>query len=124
MAVRYDAEWSIQGAFLATGLIANYLNENYDMQIPEGLYTEENFNFETYENSYIGSMGRRVGRIYGGIDDFTLIKPNFDTDYTVRHIEGNEPQEFKGSFEEAVLETDYITDPDPTTNRYAVYHGE
>ncbi len=119
-----DHHWSIQGAFLATGLIANYLNENYDMQIPEGLYTEENFNFETYENSYIGSMGRRVGRIYGGIDDFTLIKPNFDTDYTVRHIEGNEPQEFKGSFEEAVLETDYITDPDPTTNRYAVYHGD
>ncbi|MCI8631012.1 MAG: hypothetical protein HFG67_01905 [Firmicutes bacterium] len=119
-----DHHWSIQGAFYATGLIADYLNENYDMQIPESLYTKENFSFKTYENSYIGSMGRRVGRIYGGIDDFTLITPNFATDYTVRHIEGEEPKEFSGTFAEAVLENEYITDPDPTTNRYAVYHGD
>jgi len=119
-----DHHWSIQGAFYATGLIADYLNENYDMQIPESLYTKENFSFKTYENSYIGSMGRRVGRIYGGIDDFTLITPNFVTDYTVRHIEGEEPKEFSGTFAEAVLENEYITDPDPTTNRYAVYHGD
>lgn len=127
-----DHHWSIQGAFMATGLIADYLNENYDMQIPEDLYTEENFIFETYENSYIGSMGRRVGRIYGGIDNFTLITPKFDTDYTILHINsadadiasGTGVEKFTGTFEEALLENDYMTNPDPTTNRYAVYHGD
>ena len=69
-------------------------------------------------------MGRRVGKIYGGTDDFTLITPKFDTDYTLIQIEGESRKETRGSFEEAILEKKYIDDPDIRTNRYAVYHGD
>ncbi|MBQ3123711.1 MAG: hypothetical protein IJC14_06085 [Firmicutes bacterium] len=119
-----DHHWTIEGAFMTTGLIADFLNENYDIGIPEDLYTEENFNFDTYEDYFLGSMGRRVGKIYGGIDDFTLITPKFDTDIRLEQIEGMGYAEFEGTFEEAVLEMEYITDPDIKTNRYAVYHGD
>jgi len=119
-----DHHWTIEGAFMTTGLIADFLNENYDMGIPEDLYTEENFNFDTYEDYFLGSMGRRVGKIYGGVDDFTLITPKFDTDIRLEQIEGMGYAEFEGTFEEAVLEMEYITDPDIKTNRYAVYHGD
>lgn len=119
-----DHHWTIEGAFLATGLIADYLNDNYDMGIPDNLYTEENFNFKTYENYFLGSMGRRVGKIYGGVDDFTLITPNFNTNITLEQIEGENHIEYSGTFEDAVLEWKYISDPDITTNRYAVYHGD
>ena len=119
-----DHHWTIEGAFAATGLLAEHLNENYDMQIPKSLYSKDNFDFEKYENYFLGSMGRRVGRLYGGVDDFTLITPKFDTDITLRQIEGYGESETSGTFEEAVLEMDYITNPDITTNRYAVYHGD
>lgn len=119
-----DHHWTIEGAFYATGRIADYLNRNYDMQIPENLYQEENFNFDVRKADYIGSMGRRVGKIYGGTDDFTLITPKFDTDYTLTQIEGESRKETKGSFSEAILEKDYIDNPDIRTNRYAVYHGD
>lgn len=119
-----DHHWSIKGAFLGTGLIANYLNENYGFDIPEGLYSEENFVRTTYPKSFIGSMGRRVGRIYGGIDDFTLYSPDFETDITVTKIEGISEVTTRGAFEDVVLEMQYIDNPDPTTNRYAVYHGD
>ena len=39
-------------------------------------------------------------------------------------IEGEGRKEQNGSFEEAVLEWDYIEDPNISTNRYAVYHGD
>ena len=119
-----DHHWTIRGAFTATGLIANYLNENYDFGIPENLYTDENFKQTTYEKSFIGSMGRRVGKIYGGIDDFTVFTPAFPTDLTLTQIEGAGKQVFEGSFEDAVLEKKYLEDSDPTTNRYACYHGD
>ena len=119
-----DHHWTIQAAFMATGFIADYLNQNYNLGIPEGLYTEENFNFTTYEDDYIGSMGRRVGKIYGGTDDFTLITPKFDTDYTVHTYEGLNDTVTEGTFEEAILDWDYLNDPDITTNRYAIYHGD
>ncbi len=119
-----DHHWTIEGAFLATGLIADYLNDNYDIEIPENLYTEENFDFTTYADYFLGSMGRRVGKIYGGVDDFTLITPKFETDILLEQIEGESHVKFSGTFEEAVLEWDYITNPDITTNRYAVYHGD
>lgn len=119
-----DHHWTIRGAFTATGLIANYLNENYNFGIPKDLYTDKNFNQTTYEKCFIGSMGRRVGRLYGGIDDFTLFTPKFDTDLTLTQIEGLSEKVFEGSFEDAVLEKNYLEDPDPTTNRYAVYHGD
>ena len=93
-----DHHWTIEGAFYTTGLIADFLNQHYDMQIPEGLFSAENFRFKTYEDFYLGSMGRRVGRIYGGVDDFTLITPDFETDYTLVQIEGEGRKEQNGSF--------------------------
>ncbi len=119
-----DHHWTIRGAFECTGLIANHLNENYDFGIPENLYTDANFDQRVYKDSFIGSMGRRVGRIYGGIDDFTLFTPKFDTDLTLTQIEGLSEVTFEGTFEDAVLEKKFLEDPDPTTNRYAVYHGD
>lgn len=119
-----DHHWTIEGAFLGVGLLADYLNENYDFGIAEDLYTYDNFNKNTYKDYFVGSMGRRVGRIYGGIDDFSLITPAFDTHIRLTQVEGLGETVFEGSFEEAVLEMDYINAPDLTANRYAVYHGD
>lgn len=149
-----DHHWTIEGAFLATDLISKYLNENYDFDIQEDLYSMSksvnvntdaeaienshtdnssiiedeasyiHFKKTTYKDYFLGSMGRRVGKIYGGLDDFSLITPKFPTDIKLTQIEGAGQQIFEGSFNDAVLEMQYIENADVSTNRYAVYHGD
>jgi len=70
-------------------------------------------------------MGRRVGKTYSGIDDFSLITPKFDTSYTVYERDYGGEKIFEGTFEEAVLNNSYMDkDASLDTNRYAVYHGD
>lgn len=118
-----DHHWTIGAAFMATGMICDFINEKYDLGI-ENIYQEENFKKTLYPDYFIGSMGRRVGRIYGGIDDFTLYTPDFDTNITLHEIAGVNDTVTEGTFEEAVLDWKYMEDEDPTSNRYAVYHGD
>ena len=117
-----DHHWTIEGAFFTTRLIAQTLHDNHGFAIDPALYDMKNFNAKKYDKSYLGSMGRRVGKIYGGLDDFTLITPNFPTDYTINHAA--EGKTIKGSFDEAVIERNYIDNPALDTNKYAAYHGD
>ena len=119
-----DHHWTIDSAFYATGLLEQYLNENYDFGIDEKYYNIDSYIRTTYKDNFIGSMGRRVGRIYGGIDDFTLITPNFETNLTLTEWNWGTDTVYQGSFEDAILVDDYITPAEPETNRYAVYHGD
>ena len=120
-----DHHWTIDGAFQAYMKIAAELNRNYGFHIDRKFTDIDNFNREVFQDYYIGSMGRRVGESYGGIDDFTLITPKFDTDYTVYEREYGGEKIYEGDFRNAVLTGSYIADGTPVdTNRYAVYHGD
>ncbi|MBR0596746.1 alginate O-acetyltransferase AlgX-related protein [Sinanaerobacter chloroacetimidivorans] len=120
-----DHHWTIDGAFLSMGTIVDKLNNDYQFHIDDRITNIENYNRTTYEDFYIGSMGRRVGKLYGGVDDFTLITPDFDTSYTLYERDYGGEKVYEGSFEEAVLTKDYIDQEAPLdTNRYAVYHGD
>ncbi len=118
-----DHHWTIDSAFMATDFLTDYMNDYYGLGI-ENIYKEENFEKTLYKNFFIGSMGRRVGRFYGGIDDFTLYTPKFDTSLTLHEISGDNDVVTEGSFKEAVLDWEYMEGDDPTNNRYAVYHGD
>lgn len=120
-----DHHWTINGAFSGYTDIVKALNSDYGFHIDEK-YTElNNFDQKVFKNYYIGSMGRRVGAVYGGMDDFTLITPNFDTDYTVYDRDYGGEKIYKGTFQQAVLSNNYIAKgTPPDTNRYAVYHGD
>ncbi len=120
-----DHHWTIDGAFQAYTKIAAELNRNYGFHVDRKFTNIDNFNREVFKDYYIGSMGRRVGESYGGIDDFTLITPKFDTDYTVYEREYGGEKIYEGDFRNAVLTESYIADGTPLdTNRYAVYHGD
>lgn len=120
-----DHHWTIDSAFKSYGRIADRLNRDYGFRIDEKYTNIDNFNRKTYQDYYIGSMGRRVGQSFGGIDDFTLITPEFDTDYTVYERDYGGETVFEGDFRKAVLNNSYIAKgTPPDTNRYAVYHGD
>lgn len=120
-----DHHWTIDGAFSSYAEIVDLLNTNYNFHIDEKYTDLNSFHREVFEQYYIGSMGRRVGESYGGIDDFTLITPGFDTDYTVYERDYGGEKIFEGTFGEAVLTNSYLAEGTPLeTNRYAAYHGD
>ncbi|MCL2335933.1 MAG: hypothetical protein FWC60_00755 [Firmicutes bacterium] len=117
-----DHHWTIDAAFYSTAQIVQKLNRDYGFQIDPSLYDIGNYNRTTYKDFFIGSMGRRVGRIYGGVDDFTLLTPKFKTYISLTEDGRLLP---RGAFEDAVLSKEYIDPNAPLdADRYAVYHGD
>ncbi|MEL7657238.1 MAG: hypothetical protein AAGU75_15180, partial [Bacillota bacterium] len=94
-----DHHWSIDGAFSGYQSIAEVLNRDYGFHINEKFTDINQFNRKVYKDYYLGSMGRRVGEPYGGLDDFTLITPNFDTDYTVYERDYGGEKVYEGTFQ-------------------------
>ncbi len=119
-----DHHWTIDAAFKSYGHIAERLNSDYGFKIDEKYTDLDNYDRKTYEDFYIGSMGRRVGEAYGGVDDFTLITPKFDTDYTLYEREYGGEKVYEGNFNDAILTKSYLEEKPLETNRYAVYHGD
>lgn len=120
-----DHHWTIDGAFLGFGVLAEGLNRDYGFSIGSEVRDIRNYLRQTYPQSYLGSMGRRVGASYCGVDDFTLITPDFPTDYTLYEQDRGRETLFNGSFAEAVLSPEYMGEGLPLeTNRYAAYHGD
>jgi hypothetical protein len=119
-----DHHWTIPAALKATETIAKTLADEYTVPIDPATFSEDQFQMTTQENSFIGSMGRRVGKIYGGVDRFTLVVPRFETDIQLWETDYGVTTQSRGSFEDAVLVKEYLEDPKMTANRYAAYHGD
>ena len=120
-----DHHWKTETAFWATGVVKDYLNENYGLNLdPNDFYTDgANYQSVFYEKSFLGSQGRRVGKYYGGVDDFTLMLPSFETDYSVTINKNYNSSHIDGTFEKAIVKYSLLTPKDIFTNRYAAYFG-
>lgn len=125
MFFRTDHHWTIETAFWAVDKTVDFIKEQTGLDLdPDSYYTDiANWKQEQHEKSFLGSQGRRVGELYGGLDDFTLITPNFDTDY---HVSGlRDDEEVEGDFAEAVLEDKLLNfEGSVWTNHYAGYWGQ
>lgn len=77
---------------------------------------------ETWEDWFLGSQGKRVGTLYGGVDGIELWKPVFETDFTysvpIYEIERTGPFEESLLFPERLEEKDYFGG-----NPYTLYAG-
>ena len=77
-----DHHWKAETAFWAADLVMKRLREDYGYEINEDYYKTENFDLKEYDQWFLGSLGRRTGIWYDGLDDFTLYDPKFKTDFT------------------------------------------
>lgn len=101
-----DHHWTVPTAFYAAGEFAKYLSEKYDYCSDEEielLTDKNNFKFTTMENCYLGSWGRRTGVLYAGVEDFTYITPDFETDFSIKRVAGDAVYENRGSFYDMVM---------------------
>ncbi len=118
-----DHHWRSETAFWAYQDLADYLKDHYGFPINPAYLNKDNWNFLTYRNVFLGSMGRKIGRYYSGIDDITLIYPKFNTDYEMRMEYNKDMVLFpKGRFEEALLSyVPFRNERDPFDTYYDKY---
>ena len=121
-----DHHWTSETALWATEKIVDRISADYNINIDEErqYINPDQLEMVTYKNSFLGSQGRRVGKKYAGVDDFTLITPKFETDYKVTIKQSHTSTTYEGDFVEAVLDAELV-DMTQTiyTNRYAGYFG-
>ena len=76
---RTDHHWTPEAGFYTYGKIVDYVEQNLGITVDEQVKNLENYQIENYEDWHLGTNGQRTGIYYGGIDDFQLISPEFDT---------------------------------------------
>lgn len=119
-----DHHWQSDSSFDAAWAIGDYLNSKLGFKIDPHNYCSNINNYlrDEYPQSFVGSQGRRVGRYYTRLDDFTLIYPAFATDYVMTYYSGQEKNR-SGDFVSALVFDEYIKNSDVYTNRYAAWLG-
>ena len=113
---RTDHHWLPETGLWAAGEIARALGLD-DTMLDETRYT-----VTTYDDLFLGSEGKKVGRFFTplGLDDFSVITPDFDTHLTVSDYTGTRT----GAFSDTVLVEKNLHTGDPyLANPYVVYTG-
>lgn len=114
---------TIQGCFEIYDALVDKLNEEGGTIDPSGFYTNRKvFDSTVYENRYLGKMGRMAGGTYSGFDDFTLIEPAFDTDFTISYHRTDNKKPAQGDFSETLLDKHWLAGESPYENAmYSAY---
>lgn len=116
-----DHHWTPEAGFWGYTQIVSWL-ESLDSRyaVDPILTQEENYNFDIYENIFCGGFARRVGPLYAGLDDMTVISPKFDT--FLRVDIPSDGISRQGSYQDTILFYDNLTLKDPDkSSAYNVY---
>lgn len=105
-----DHHWTTEAGFDAYCLLESYIAERTGCELNPNIADIENYIVTKYEKWHLGSRGQRTGIYYAGIDDFTLIDPNFD-------IKVVDPDGHTGSIHDYFFRKEYLENRD-LTSRY------
>jgi len=118
-----DHHWNYTGAFVGFQNIAHYLTQTYpDSGIDLSLTEWEQWEKHTLENFFLGSIGKRVGTLYAGVDDLEFYTPKFDT--TISCAVPKYRNLFKGDFCKSNMRKEFLQTKDYFgLNNYCAYIG-
>lgn len=121
-----DTHWKIESVFKGYTYLIDKLNADYHENLDSDYKFRdlENYNTITYKDSYVGSLGRKVGKFYAGLDDFTLIYPKFKTSFDIKMKSYDYELELTGRFEESLLSIENLRNTDlfsPNSDKYSAY---
>ena len=107
-----DHHWTIPAAFYATGEVVKKIEEDFGENLdPEGYYTNlDNYELITYKSGMLGSMGRKTGASYSGMEDFTAIWPKFEGNFHRESIARTDDgiTEKQGNFVKTMMNTNIL----------------
>lgn len=117
-----DHHWKAETGFWAYTQVADWLKTlDSSFAVDPAFAQESNYNHTVYEDIFCGSAARRLGPLYAGLDDMTVITPKFDTALTFT----DQNHTRQGSYEETLLFYKHLTRENMLENSvYGVYLGE
>lgn len=125
-----DHHWTIPAAFQATGEVVEKIEESFGEDLdPEDYYTDiRNYDVVTYKRRMLGSMGRKTGAVFSGLDDFTAIWPHYQGNFSRNSLIGDSLREedLEGNFVEALIDLELLLEQDDvySETQYSMYlHG-
>ena len=97
-----DHHWNTEAGFYAYNKIAGWL-EQQGIAIDPRVRDLSNYKAETFPRAHLGSRGRRSGVLFGGVDDFTVYTPDFETEIVA-------PDGTRGDFTQMLLDLAFLDD--------------
>lgn len=119
-----DHHWRYRTALHAACLVANELSEI--LAVPDlrdhPRLQAESWRWITLPRSFLGSCGRRTGRLFAGLDDFEYALPKFDV--TIERSIQSKGFHVHGDFRKAEIVSSMIkAGIKPSAHRYTAYAG-
>lgn len=104
MFLKTDHHWTSRAGFAAAQGLVELVRERFqDDWDPDGFYCNpDHYNSITYEQCMLGSTGRNTGAVYSGLDDYTLLWPSFETEFTWEDYEHKDT--YHGDFTHSLLD--------------------
>ena len=120
-----DHHWRAETAFWAAGEIMKKIHDDYGFDYHEEYYDESNYDLVRYDNYMLGAVGRRTGIYYGGLDDFVLYRPKYDTQFSFKARAKGDTITREGDFWDSMYEWDNLAKrADFERNTYSTYTGK
>lgn len=114
-----DHHWKTYFGLHAAKLISEYIEENNNIIFAKENLDENKFSYKTYEDFWLGELGRMLSASYVGYkDEFTLIKPLYETSLTL--IQENK-EETKGDFSVMIDEKE-LENPDKELYTFSAHY--
>lgn len=101
-----DNHWKTELAFKATKCVCEEIERLTGMELDRSKFVIENYDRILYKDIFLGQWGQTAGLLYGWLDDYELILPKYETDYSW----GSEDKGFykRGNAREALLAPVYL----------------
>lgn len=103
-----DHHWTIPAAFAATQVLVEQMEEKFGADLDPNDYYMNPAQYESvvYRKGMLGSMGRKTGANFSGLEDFEALWPKFENHYD-RVCMGvtDQTQHFQGITEESLMDT-------------------
>lgn len=122
MFYKTDHHWSIDYSFTAVSVILKELNELYKIDTKNFniLANIDNYDTIIFEDSFLGSFGIKIGPNYAGKDDFKILLPKYDTDFSFyKYTNGELDFEKNGDFLSSLI--DYNKVNSEYVNKYNTF---
>ncbi|MDR3170303.1 MAG: hypothetical protein LBU17_01600 [Treponema sp.] len=81
---RTDNHWKSETGLWAAGKLAEYLNTRNGFMIDLSVFDPDSYRYDVYANWYLGGYARKLTLARAAPEDFTLIYPEFDTDFSIQ----------------------------------------
>lgn len=102
---RTDHHWTPQAGILAASILSEELMSQFGAKWQAENYDLSRYTVEDYGNIFLGSLGRRLGSLYLGVDRFEVVTPAFDTRFSYQ-ISDREP--IVGTLRQVYIDESYL----------------